>query len=96
MSDVRDELLAENPPPDDCISYDLAQRVARLALLITQRRLAATMLSPSATNIRAPQNAMAPWEARSPEERARMTASVIRVLQAMILLGLVEDPSCVS
>jgi hypothetical protein len=87
---MRDELLAENPPPDDCINYEQAQRVARLALLITQRRLAATLLSPSSTNVRAPQAAMATWESRSPEERARMTASVIRVLQAMILLGLIE------
>lgn len=88
---LRDELLAENPPPEDCIRREDAERVARLAMLIAQRVLARTMLSPSAPGFSAPTRAMAPWEARPPEERARMVAGVVRIVQAMILLGLIES-----
>lgn len=77
---MNDKRLAESPPAE--IDYQVAVRIARFALLITQASLRrrGTVL---------PANALRPWEELPDRQRQAMTAGAIRIVQAMQLLGLI-------
>jgi hypothetical protein len=80
---LSDEALAASPPELVTFTMDDARRIARLAFLITceaQRR--AHPLAP-----RGPR-----WEELPPERQAASAAGVVRVLQALMLLGWVDPP----
>jgi hypothetical protein len=69
------EELAAKPPPDIAISPDEADAIACLALSIAHRQ--STIADPR----------YVPYLERDPRQRATMRNSVIRVVQAMALLG---------
>lgn len=62
------------------MSLEMADRIANLALLISQR----------ATVVITPHQAR-PWHERSEKERIAMRSGVVRVIQALILLGYMKD-----
>ena len=64
------------------ISDEAATRIARLALHMT--------LHASRNKVVISADGARRWEERSPEERQRMRAGAIRVVQAMQMLGFIE------
>jgi hypothetical protein len=82
---MTDEQLAKNPPPADCIDYDVAKRAARLALLIAQE----VVRGDGAPRIIGDPR-LVPWEERPEQARAAMTAGVVRTVQALMLLGVID------
>jgi hypothetical protein len=83
---VDDERLAHEPLPEP-IDYQLAQRIAALAHRLAQLELErGGRLVPNARDSRA----FAPWHSLPGDARHRMAAGVIRVVQALQLLELLE------
>lgn len=72
-----DDALVQLPYPEP-IADDVANRIARLALHMTLHSTRGKMVV-SAMGLRR-------WEERTPEERARMRAGVIRTVQALQML----------
>ena len=79
--DIIDDALASQPFPEP-IGLETASRIARLALHMSQHATRnAVVVSP---------RGLRRWEQLSPEERQRSRTTVIRVIQAMQMLGMIE------
>lgn len=78
------EVLAQQEPPEVGLSQDAADRVAHLALRLTQVHAQRSQLivTPAAQR---------PYHERTEAERAAMRAGVIRVVQALMMLGWTEE-----
>ena len=81
LEDVNDDALVAQPFPNP-IPTELATRVARLALHMT--------LQASRNNVVIDPRGLRRWEERSPEERQRSRVTVIRVIQALQMLGIAK------
>jgi hypothetical protein len=79
------ERLASQRPPDVALDREQLDTIAKLAHMLTQRHAEQTdprfVLSPLLH---------VPYEARSEESRAGMRTGVVRVIQALTMLGLIE------
>jgi|HubBroStandDraft_6_1064221.scaffolds.fasta_scaffold628046_2 hypothetical protein len=82
MPEAHDAALAKRAP-DLTITMDEAHRIARLAFLIAyeQRRNSGLVLTGQRS-----------WDGMTSEQRKSSALGVLRVVQAMILLGYVEPP----
>jgi len=78
--------LAQQPLPETSLGPDGADQVAHLALMIAQRLAAqhATVIPPHSAR---------PYRERSEQERMAMRIGVLRVLEALVLLGWIDAPS---
>lgn len=76
------EALAQNDP-DVGLDSGALDTIGALALMIAHRHLPPGELNAD----------MRPYLERSPLERARMRTAVLRVVQALVLLGWIERPS---
>jgi hypothetical protein len=80
---IHDELLAHADPPAVSLSIEECDRVARLARRLTQENMRRKGLPLNDAQA-------APYEALPAEQRAAMRAGVVRVMQALALLGILE------
>lgn len=80
------ENLADNPPRLQ-VSDDQAREIAALALLISQKQLRRRM--PAGLVM----TDLVPFHERSEADRSILAGHVLRVLQALVLLGWIEVPS---
>lgn len=80
------ENLADNPPRL-AVSDEHAREIAALALLISQKELRRRM--PPGLVVQD----LIPFAERSEADRKILAGHVLRVLQALILLGWIENPS---
>jgi hypothetical protein len=82
MLDVPIEILARNAP-NVGIGLEEADRIAALALLIAQERAraAGVVMTPALA---------VPYAERTPDWRAANRATVVHVVQALVLLGWIE------
>jgi alkyl hydroperoxide reductase subunit AhpC len=79
--DVIDDALVSQPFPEP-VALETAARIARLALHMSQHATRnSVIVSP---------RGLRRWEEMSPEERQRSRVTVIRVIQAMEMLGMIE------
>lgn len=80
---LRDEQLAKLPLPtlDNSFRPEDMQRIARLAMLITNEQLVKNALRPGPR-----------WEAMSDAQREMSARGVLRIVQAMVLLGWIAPP----
>ena len=81
-----DDALAEMQPPTVALSDGDLDRIARLALMLTQAEL---RRNPSAQRFAAPAMAV-PYEERPEAQRAASRTTVVRVLQALTMLGYID------
>lgn len=83
IHEVPVEELAQLEPPEIGLSNDAADRIAHLALRLTQvhAQRAQLIVTPAAQR---------PYHERTEAERAAMRAGVIRVVQALVILGWTE------
>jgi len=78
--------LAQQFLPETSLGNDAADQVAHLSLLIAQRLATenAAVISPAM---------MRPYRERSGSERLAMRQGVLRIVQALVLLGWIDPPS---
>jgi hypothetical protein len=81
--EVSDEALAASAPTDVPFGMDDARRVARLAFLIS----ADDHRKKHPLEVGAPR-----WEELPPDRQAAAAAGAFRVVQALMLLGWIEQP----
>jgi len=83
MNDVAatDETLARNPPALPTLGKETLSRIARLAYCIANE-----------ANRQAGMPTQPPWEQLNESTRAASARGVHRTVQAMVLLGLCEQP----
>jgi len=86
LLDPTTEALASHPPPLANVGPEFLDRLAALALRVAQVDAAKRSIQVPATYARS-------YLEFSPSERAAQRATVLRVLQAAVLLGLIELPS---
>jgi hypothetical protein len=83
---IADELLASSdflPPP---IGQEHAERIARFTLHLTLNQAAKKPVNPLVQGDRWNRR----WEQRDEKERAAMRDGVMRVVQALVMLGYIE------
>jgi hypothetical protein len=79
------EVLAKDKPPPVTLSVDEQRRVACLALMLTQEAARRESLVLSSAQL-------LPWHERPEEAREAMRMGVVRVVQALSMLGYIEPP----
>lgn len=87
LADHDEEHLAHHAPKLDNLTGEQCEKIARLAYRISQveaERLRKVL--PVGTVLR-------PWRSFSARERTEQCATVLRVVQAMVLLGEAEPPA---
>jgi hypothetical protein len=78
-----DSLLATQEPPRVDLPKESLDRIARLSLALTQAQIARARVVVTAGEL-------VPYDERPDQARANMRAGVVRVIQALILLGYID------
>jgi hypothetical protein len=81
-----DDTLAKMQPPIITLAVHELDRIARLGLMLTQEE---ARRNPASKRIMHPAM-LVPYEERTEESRAAMRTSVVRVLQALAMLGHID------
>jgi len=89
LADVEEERLAHQAPRLD-LSGESAERIARLAYRISQ------VEGEKSRRVLPPGTVIRPWTSFSARERSEACATVLRILQAMVLLGEAVPPGDLS
>jgi len=79
--------LAEMQPPTIALSQHDLDRIARLALHLTQAEL---RRNGAAARLNRAPGALVPYEERPEEQRAASRTTIVRILQALTMLGYID------
>ncbi|HBZ71786.1 MAG TPA: hypothetical protein DEP35_19485 [Deltaproteobacteria bacterium] len=86
LDDLEEEELAHHAPQLDSLTSSEAERIARIAYRISQ------LDAEKRRKLLPPGTVLKPWRAFSARERLEQGVTVMRVLQALMLTGWLEQP----
>lgn len=89
LLDPQEERDAHRAPKLDAITFHELERIARVAYRISQ------VQAERERKVLPPGTVVRPWRSFTARERAEASATVMRVLQALVLLGWLEPPDAV-